>query len=142
VGKQSVWDLGVKSGRGSSGYRRTSKRPETRISGKYKRKGKQTVPESLYLLHFTESLDDTQVTRKYPDLAQKPANPELLVFVGSHTRDFHVPPIVARNPSHPQICDGCYAREMTTVKLGQALEFLMRVSNVSAFRCFEFKQTQ
>jgi len=53
VGKQSVWDLGVKSGRGSSGYRRTSNRPETRISGKYKRKGEtnssgKSLPPTLH----------------------------------------------------------------------------------------------
>jgi hypothetical protein len=35
-------------------------------------------------LHFTESLDDTQVTRKYPDLALKHANPDPLVFACSH----------------------------------------------------------
>jgi hypothetical protein len=55
------------------------------FSENIKEERKQTIPESLYLLHFTESLDDTQVTRKYPEVTQKPANPELLVFVGSHT---------------------------------------------------------
>jgi hypothetical protein len=42
------------------------------------------VRRVLNLLHFTESLDDTQVTRKYPDLALKHANPDLLVFACSH----------------------------------------------------------
>ena len=41
-------------------------------------------PTILNFLYFTESLDDTKVIRKYPDLALKPANPELLVFACSH----------------------------------------------------------